>query len=105
MGGASDFEHARTTCLVCPVGCDVDAWIRGNQLIRVQGVWDAPNGGLLCVHGRFDPIEPQPERVKTPMVRKDGAWVEASWDEALTTVAQKLRAGSVAGLASPRSDR
>ena len=37
------------------------------------------------------------------MVRKDGAWVEATWDEALTTVAQQLRAGSVAGLASPRA--
>ncbi len=104
MGFGSDFTHTHTTCLACPVGCDVDALVRSNHLIRVEGIWDAPNRGLLCVHGRFETVEPQPERVKAPLMRRDGAWAEVSWDEALATVARQFKAaGGVAGLASPRA--
>ena len=32
--------------------------------------WDSANGGLLCVHGRFEVVEPQPKRITAPLVRK-----------------------------------
>jgi len=104
MGGECDLTHTRTTCMACPVGCGIDALTRGNQLVRVNGDWDAANGGLLCIHGRFETVEPQPARVTAPMLRKAGELAEVSWDAAMTAIAGRLRvAGPVAGLASPRA--
>lgn len=104
MGGTGELQHKQTTCMACPVGCPVDAVYRSNQLLRIEGIFDAPNGGLLCVNGRFEPAESKPKRVTSPMVKRDGAWVAVSWAEATEYVAGKLRAaGKVAGLASPRA--
>jgi formate dehydrogenase major subunit len=104
MGGQGDFTHTLSTCIACPVGCGIDAMTRGNMLVRVQGDWDAANGGLLCVHGRFEVVEPAQPRVTAPMMRKADGWAEVSWDEALSAVASRLKtAGPVAGLASPRA--
>lgn len=104
MGGQGDFTHTLTTCLACPVGCGIDASTRSNTLVKVNGDWDASNGGLLCVHGRFEVVEPQPGRITTPLMRRDDAWAQVSWDEAISVVANRLQASkAVAGLASPRS--
>jgi predicted molibdopterin-dependent oxidoreductase YjgC len=63
-------------------------------------VWDSdPNGGLLCVDGRFAPLYDTRKRLTKPLVRKDGKLVEASWDEALNVAADKLKAGNAEGLA------
>jgi formate dehydrogenase major subunit len=104
MGGTGELQHKQTTCTACSVGCTVDAVYRSNQLLRVEGVWDAANGGLLCVKGRFETTEPKPKRVTSPMIKRDGAWTKATWAEATELVAGKLRAaGKVAGLVSPRA--
>jgi NADH dehydrogenase/NADH:ubiquinone oxidoreductase subunit G len=104
MGDATDLARTKTTCMACPVGCGIEAVTRGGQLVKVEGDWDAANGGLLCVHGRFDVVDPQPERVTIPQIRVDGRWAEVSWDEALAAAANGLKsAGSAAGLASPRA--
>ena len=104
MGGQGDYSHTLTTCMACPVGCGIDAVTRGDTLMRVNGDWDAANAGLLCVHGRFEVVEPQPQRITAPMVRKHDGWAEVTWDEAMTTIASRLRtAGPAAGLVSPRA--
>ncbi len=104
MGGQGDYTHTLSTCVACPVGCGIDAMTRGQMLVRVNGDWDAANGGLLCVHGRFEVVEPSQPRVTAPMVRVADGWAEVSWDEALTAVANRLKAaGPVAGLATPRA--
>jgi formate dehydrogenase major subunit len=93
--------HTQTTCLQCSVGCTLDVVTRYSRLLRVDGVWDSdPNGGLLCVEGRFKPLYDNRKRIAKPMVRKDGKLVESSWDEALDLVAEKLSAGDVLGVAS-----
>lgn len=52
-----------------------------------------PNRGSLCVKGRFGyEFVASPERLTRPLIKKDGKQVEASWDEALDLVAQKLSA-------------
>jgi formate dehydrogenase major subunit len=104
MGHHTAVEKTATTCMACPVGCGIQAVTASNQLLRVEGDWDAANAGLLCVAGRFEVVEPQPERITEPMVRVDGQWQKATWDEALNTVTQRLTAaGPVAGLATPRA--
>ena len=103
QGHETDVERTKTTCLACPVGCGIETITRHNMLLRVDGDWSANNGGLLCVDGRFEVVEPMPPRVKTPLVQKNGQLAEATWDEALALVDKKLKAGKAFGLASPRA--
>jgi len=124
--GAITFKQARfkgrpwettkvkTTCTYCGVGCQMDLHVFDGKIIKVTGNRDygQPNLGSLCAKGRFglDFIS-HPSRLKTPLIRrtKGGELEEASWDEALDFVAQKLTAikaengaDSIAGLASAR---
>lgn len=99
-GREKDVTHVQTTCMQCSVGCTLDVVTRYSRLLRVDGVWDSdPNGGLLCVDGRFAPLYDNRKRLTKPLVRKDGKLVEVSWDEALETTAGKLKDGHVEGLA------
>ena len=61
-------------------------------MVKISGVEEAkPNFGSLCVKGRFgfDFIH-SPDRLKTPLIKENGALREGSWDEALDLVADKL---------------
>ena len=82
----------RTTCSYCGVGCQLNLHVKDNRVVKVTGAEDAPpNYGSLCVKGRFGfHFINAPERLTTPLIKKDGQLVPASWDEALTLVAQKL---------------
>jgi predicted molibdopterin-dependent oxidoreductase YjgC len=82
----------RTTCSYCGVGCQMQLHVQDNRVVKVTGLEDgAPNHGSLCVKGRFgfDFIH-SPERLTTPLIRENGAFRAASWDEALDLVANKL---------------
>jgi predicted molibdopterin-dependent oxidoreductase YjgC len=66
--------------------------VRDNKVVKVSGVEDVgPNFGSLCVKGRFgyDFIN-DTERLKTPLIKENGKFKEASWDEALNLIAEKL---------------
>lgn len=82
-------EKTRTICPYCGVGCSVDVLTKGDKLVGVQPAMDGPaNEGALCVKGQFSWQWVQhPERLKKPLVRKDGVLVETSWDEALDRAA------------------
>ena len=84
----------RTTCPYCGVGCQMKLHIKDDTIYRVEAPFDAaPNYGNLCVKGRFGmDFATHPRRLKKPLIR-DGAYGEfreASWDEALNLVAEKL---------------
>ncbi|MBT9160969.1 MAG: NADH-quinone oxidoreductase subunit 3 [Dehalococcoidia bacterium] len=100
-------ERLKSTCVACSVGCGVELITRDNHLLRIEGDWDAEvNKGLLCVAGCFEPLSEGRRRVLTPLVRRNGALEEGSWDEALSIVADKLNSldgTSIAALASPRA--
>lgn len=85
-------KTVQTTCPYCGVGCQIELWIKDGKLVRSNGIEDvSPNYGRLCVKGRFgyDYINHK-DRLTTPLIKKDGRFVEASWDEALELVAQKF---------------
>lgn len=90
-------EHVvRTTCPYCGVGCQMDLHIRDNLIYRVAAPFDtAPNYGNLCVKGRFGTdFAMHPSRLKHPLIRVGergaGEFREATWEEALTLVSQRL---------------
>lgn len=98
-------ERVKSVCAACSVGCGVELVTRHGHLLRIEGDWDAEvNKGLLCELGRFKPLFEARERVLAPMVRRNGALEEATWEEALDAVAKGLKAaGETVALASPRA--
>lgn len=87
-----EFKHTLTTCPYCGVGCQLDVLSKDQKIVRVQSAWGKmPNDGGTCVKGRFglDYVN-SPERLTSPLIKKNGEFVEASWDEALDLVADKL---------------
>jgi len=105
-------EKIRTTCPYCGVGCQQWLHVTNGRIAKITGVEDAqPNQGRLCVKGRFgyDFIYSE-ERMKTPLIKENGYFREASWDEALDLVANKFKAiisehgpDAIAGVSCARS--
>ncbi|MDS0280737.1 formate dehydrogenase subunit alpha [Haloarcula onubensis] len=90
-----DLNVADTTCGYCAVGCRFDLYSDGEEILAARPTEeeDAPvNGISTCVKGKFgyDFINSD-DRLTTPLVRdENGEFREASWDEALTRVAEGL---------------
>ncbi len=85
-------KKIHTTCTYCGVGCQLYLHVKDNQVVKVTGVQDvAPNYGSLCVKGRFGyNFISSPDRLTTPLIKENGQFREASWDEALDLVARRL---------------
>jgi formate dehydrogenase alpha subunit len=86
-------KEIKTICPYCGVGCSLYLGVRDNRIVSVRGARDGSvNRGSLCVKGRwgYDFIN-HPDRLTTPLIKKNGELKEASWDEALELVAKKLR--------------
>jgi formate dehydrogenase major subunit len=96
----------RTTCPYCGTGCEMLVGVKGGRITEIRPALDAPvNRGHLCVKGRYGfGFTDAPDRITVPMVRRDGGWLEVSWDEALDTAAEALRRaeGKAGVLASSR---
>ncbi len=91
MGREAHVERTTSTCTFCAVGCGTNIVTRARRVLRVEGDWDAPNQGVLCVAGRFEPLYDKRERITSPMLRKGNSLVPVSWDEALDTIAAKAK--------------
>lgn len=85
-------KRVKTTCTYCGVGCQINLIVIDNKVVRVEPAENGVNQGLLCVKGKFafDFIGHQ-DRLRTPLIRKDGAFIEATWDEALDLVASRMK--------------
>lgn len=89
-----EITKVKTTCPFCGTGCNFDLNVKDGKVIGVTSNETSPvNGRHLCVKGRFgtDYIHSD-RRITTPLIKRDGKFEEASWDEALDLVAQKLGA-------------
>jgi formate dehydrogenase alpha subunit len=83
-----------TICPYCGVGCQLKLEVKDEKIIASRPDPDgAANHGQACVKGRFGIAEfvHHPERLTSPLIRKNGEFKEASWDEALELIAKKLR--------------
>lgn len=85
-------EKIRSTCSYCGVGCQIDLHVKDNTVVKVTGVEGlAPNYGSLCVKGRFGfHFVNSPQRLTTPLIKENGEFREATWEEATRLVADKL---------------
>ncbi|SHE93395.1 4Fe-4S dicluster domain-containing protein [Desulfofundulus australicus DSM 11792] len=106
-----ELKRVKTTCPFCGTGCNFDLCVKDGKIVGVASNPDSVvNGRALCIKGRFgwDFIYSD-KRLKTPLIKRNGEFVPASWDEALDLVASRLREikgkygpGSFAALSSAR---
>jgi len=91
-------KKVRTTCTYCGVGCQIHLHVKENRILKVTGVEEVPpNEGSLCVKGRFGyDFIGSDERLTTPLIRENGGFRKASWEEALDRVAARLKEVSAA---------
>jgi predicted molibdopterin-dependent oxidoreductase YjgC len=81
-----------STCSYCGCGCQITLNVLDNQVVTVTGRDDpGVNQGSLCVKGRFGyEFIASDQRLKKPLIKKDGKFAEAEWDEALDLIAKKF---------------
>ena len=86
----------RTTCPYCGVGCQHNLQIKNNKIVKVIPSPDGPvNHGQACVKGKFGlEFVHDPGRLTSPLIKKDGQFTEATWDEALGLIAENLKSYS-----------
>lgn len=82
----------KTTCTFCGTGCGLVLGVRGNEIVSVAADRTSPvNQGRLCVKGRYgNAFVNSPKRLTTPLIKRNGVFEEATWDEALNLVAKKF---------------
>lgn len=84
-------KKVETTCPYCGCGCTFELNVKNNKVIGVTSTDGEVNGRSLCVKGRFGyGFIHHPDRLTSPLIKKDGQFVEASWSEAIGLVAEKL---------------
>ncbi len=105
-------EKVRTTCPYCGVGCQMWLHVKDNRIVKVSAVDQGPpNFGRLCVKGRFGyDFAHSPDRLTTPLIRRNGQLEPASWDEALSYLTEQIAqirqehgADAIGGLSSARA--
>ena len=111
QGRRWEIDRVRTTCPFCGTGCNFDLAVKDGRVIGVLSNPDSPvNQRRLCIKGRFgwDYIYNE-KRLTTPLIKKDGKFEEASWDEAFALITQRFNeikdeygSGSFAALSSAR---
>lgn len=104
-------QKVRTTCPFCGSGCTFDLCVKDGKVVGVvSGPEGAVNGRALCIKGRFgwDFIN-NDHRLTTPLIKREGKFEPASWEEALDLIAERLSgikakygADSFASLSSAR---
>ncbi len=111
-----EMQAVPSLCNLCSVGCNTILNVARNKIQRIMPRQnEAVNEIWICDKGRFaHHFHESQDRLMTPLVRRDGQLVEASWDEALDYVAQRLKAikedagakaiGGIAGAHLPNED-
>ncbi len=102
-------KSVATTCPYCGVGCGIRAQV--SDADTIAAVEDDPDNrssvGMLCVKGRFGAsFVHHPDRLTTPLIKENGEFREAGWDEALDLIATRLvnyRDGSFGTLCSAKA--
>jgi len=83
----------KAPCRYCGVGCGVLVGVKNGRIVATKGDPASPvNKGLNCIKGYFlSKALYGKDRLTTPLVRKGGRMVEASWDEALDLIAARYK--------------
>jgi len=88
-----EMEYVSNPCAHCSNGCKTTLSVRNNEILRANNRDHSGfNGEFLCAKGRFGyDFTSNAERVRQPLVRRNGKLEPASWEDALEEVARRLK--------------
>lgn len=104
-------EKTRTICTYCGVGCNLEVATSNGEVMSIQAPYDAEvNQGHTCLKGRYAfKFYNHPERLNSPMIKRNGEFEKVSWEDAydyivnkLTTYKSEFGPDSIAGISSSR---
>ncbi|MEI8107090.1 MAG: formate dehydrogenase subunit alpha [Verrucomicrobiota bacterium] len=104
-------KKTRTICTYCGVGCNLVVSTKGGEVLSIQAPLDAKvNHAHTCLKGRYAfEFYKHPDRLRKPLVRRNGKLEEASWEEAYGEIVKnfsRIKAdhggGAIAGISSAR---
>jgi formate dehydrogenase major subunit len=104
-------QKTRTICTYCGVGCNLEVAAVEDTIVSIQAPYDAEvNQGHTCLKGRYAfQFYNHPERLRAPMIKRNGTFEEVSWDEVYDYITEKLThfkskfgPDSIAGISSSR---
>lgn len=105
-------EKTRTVCTYCGVGCNLEVSTKNGEILSIQAPYDAAaNGGHTCLKGRYAfKFYNHPDRLRTPLIKRNGKFEEVTWDEAYDFITDKFKqliadhgSDSIAGISSART--
>jgi NADH-quinone oxidoreductase subunit G len=86
-----EYDHTATICTGCSVGCSVTVDARNGRVERIVGRdHPAVNERWICDAGRFSHALEEEGRLTTPLLRRGGELVPASFDEVLAYLTSEL---------------
>jgi formate dehydrogenase major subunit len=101
----------RTVCTYCGVGCNLNVRVEGSEVVSISAPEDADvNAGHTCVKGRYAfKFQNHPDRLRSPLIRRDGDLCPVSWEEAYDYLADRIESirekhgpDALAGISSSR---
>ncbi len=111
-----DMSHTPTICNGCARGCNMDMWVRDNEILRLNPRENMDvNQYWMCDYGRLDTfkfVNDASTRVNSPMMRAEGVAAETDkleqcdWDDAISRVISEIKnykPEEIAFIASPFS--
>ena len=86
---------AYRTCPLCEAGCGLEITLKGDEVGRIRGDRDDVfSHGYICPKGStLKQLHEDPDRLRTPLIKRDGRFVEATWDEAFAEIDRRYHAG------------
>ena len=111
----SKAKHAtnttRTICTYCGVGCNLEVSTNNGEILSIRAPYDAEvNQGHTCLKGRYAfKFYNHPDRLNSPMIKRNGQFEKVSWDEVYSYITDKFISykkefgpDSMAGISSSR---
>ena len=83
---------ALRTCPLCEAGCGLEITIKDEQVTRIRGDRDDVfSHGFICPKGStLKQLHDDPDRVRMPLVKRNGVHEEVEWAEAWAIIADRL---------------
>ncbi len=90
---SADTETRYHQCTICEAACGLELEVSGREIVSIRGdAEDAFSAGFICPKGAaLRELHSDPDRLRQPLVRRDGVHVPVSWDEAFEVIEQGLR--------------
>jgi formate dehydrogenase major subunit len=84
-------RKTKTVCTYCGVGCSFEVWTRDRKILKIVPHDGPTNGISTCIKGKFGwDFVNSGDRLTSPLIRENGQFRKATWDEALDLIARRF---------------